>query len=132
MTDIIKISSLTYNSYPLPQSEPAFREGNSILQDPDNSLGSHIHVILLFLDLSQSSMGQILQLFLRTVLTCLQFHQDARKLFIQWQELNIKPAIPGFTVGRNAVAIIQNGAQPQNQPVVEGLPGRIVEADRLK
>ena len=51
---------------------------------------------------------------------------------MQGLHLDVVAAQTGFPVGGDAVAVIQHGAQAQDQAVVEGFAGGIVEADGLQ
>ena len=91
-----------------------------------------LHGIISLVDLLQSRPGQFFQLALGAVLTGLQLDENAGELSVQGLHLDVVAAQTGFPVGGDAVAVIQHGAQAQDQAVVESFAGGIVEADGLQ
>lgn len=126
MSMIIHLFNFCTNTDILPA------ECDAVLQDSLHTLGMQIHGIISIIDLLQCCPGQLLQLVRRTVFTGLQFNEDAGELSVQGLHLDVVAAQSGFPVGGDAVAVIQHGTQAQNQAVVEGFAGGIVEADGLQ
>lgn len=91
-----------------------------------------IHGIISIIDLLQCCPSQFLQLAFRAVLASLQFNEDAGEPSIQGLHLDVVAPQTGFPVGGDAVAVIQHGTQAQDQAVVKGFAGGIVEADGLQ
>lgn len=107
-------------------------ECDAVFQNGLHALSVQLHGIISIIDLLQCCPSQLLQLAFRAVLASLQLDEDARELPMQGLHLDVVAAQTGFPVGGDAVAVIQHGAQAQDQAVVEDFAGGIVEADGLQ
>ena len=102
--------------------------------NPDHSSharAQQFRFILLFLDLFQCGLGQQFQVFL-LIPGGFELKDKTRQLLIHRLQLDIEASKPGFPIGADCIAVIENGTKPDHQFLVKRLGAGIICADGLQ